>query len=498
MTDRVGAQRVRIVLARAVAIPLDGTITTGNLEGDADARDNVRIVAVGLAGNLEVDAATRKHGIDELDAHAERADGRSDTLAHGNDDRIAVLLPRNLAGGRLHYIDEVILPQGVVLLSVVIDERMPKTNLGTRGHDVTAGCLPLAHGAVYLAEGQLAVEGVNANLLLGLLDRKLRTSWGGDGRRRMVCDGKLACTQLEHRLAPDVSGHGVGAHGQQGLAYRGLANHQRKLDGLAGGNRTGHERLAADHVAVHQGLRRQANILEGGKPALVGDSQLARLGVISHANRADDLAVLGKARARLLPGEHHAIDAEVAVVGVIAVVAAIHIVGNAVLGHSSQTVVAPFPDKLALDAIPAIEDLLILGQASGAVAHGVTVLAVDARLGEWMLTKVVHLRHAGVHGGDNVDGIGVAILLVMDRTTIELVSLGVHRADVAAIAALVAHRPHNDAGVIALLHHQALNAVDVGRLPGRVVGDQGDIADILEAVALHIGLGDQHDAVLVA
>ena len=295
-----------------------------------------------------------------------------------------------------------------------------------------------------------------------------------------------------------MSGHGVGAHSQQGLAYRGLVNHQRKLDGLTGGNRTGHERLAADHVAVHQGLRRQANILEGGKPTLVGDSQLARLGVISHANRADDLAVLSEARARLLPREHHAIDAEVAVVGVIAVVATIHIVGNAVLGHSSQTVVAPFPDKLALDAIPAIEDLLVLGQASGAIAHGVTVLAVDARLGERMLAKVVHLRHTGVHGGNDVDGIGVAVLLVMDRATIELVSLGVHRADVAAIAALVAHRPHNDAGVVALLHHQALDAVDVGRLPCRVVGDQGDIADILEAVALHIGLGDQHDAILVA
>ena len=380
---------------------------------------------------------------------------------------------------------------------MVVDERMPKTNLGTRGHDVTAGCLPLAHGAVYLAEGQLAVEGVNANLLLGLLDRKLRTSWGGDGRRRMVCDGKLACTQLEHRLAPDVSGHGVGAHGQQGLAYRGLANRQRKLDGLAGGNRTGHERLAANHVAVHQGLRRQANILEGGKPTLVGDGQLARLGIVGHANRADDLTILSEARARLLPREHHAVDAEVAVIGVIAVVATIHIVGNAVLGHSSQTVVAPFPDKLALDAIPAIEDLLVLGQTSGAITHGVAILAVDARLGERMLTKVVHLRHTGVHRGNDVDGIGVAVLLVVDRTTIELVSLGVHRADVAAIAALVAQRPHDDARVVALLHHQALNTVDVGRLPCRVVGNQGDVADILEAVALHIGLGDQHDAILI-
>ena len=111
MTDRVGAQRVRIVLARAVAIPLDGTIATGDLEGDADARDDIRVIAVGLAGNLEVDATARKHGVDELDAHAERTDGRSDTLAHGNDHRIAVLLPRNLASRRLHHIDEVVLPQ---------------------------------------------------------------------------------------------------------------------------------------------------------------------------------------------------------------------------------------------------------------------------------------------------------------------------------------------------------------------------------------------------
>ena len=160
--------------------------------------------------------------------------------------------------------------------------------------------------------------------------------------------------------------------------------------------------------------------------------------------------------------------------------------------------VAPFPNKLALDAIPAIEDLLVLGQAPGTVAHGVTVLAVDARLGERMLAKVVHLRNTGVHRGNDINGIGVAVLLVMDRTTIELVSLGIHCTDVAAIAALVARRPHNDAGVVALLHHQALNTVDVGRLPCRVVGDQGDIADILKAVALHIGLGDQHDAILIA
>ena len=381
---------------------------------------------------------------------------------------------------------------------MVVDERVPKTNLGTGGHNVATGCLPLAHGAVDLAEGQLAVEGVNADLLLGLLDRELGAGGSHDGRCRMIGDGELARAQLEHRLAPGVGSHGVGAHGEQGLACGSLANSQGQLDGLAGSDRSGHERLTTHHVAVHQSLRHQADILEGGKPTLVGDGQLASLGVIGHANRADDLAVLGQTRARLLPREHHAVDAEVAIVGIVAVVAAVHVVGNAVLGHSSQTVVAPLPDKLALDAIPAIEDLLVLGQASRAIAHGVAVLAVDARLGERVLAKVVHLRHARVHGGDDVDGIGVAVLLVVDRAAVELVGLGVHRADVAAVAALVTHRPHNDARVVALLHHQTLDAVDISRLPRRIVGDQGDVTDILEAVALHIGLGHQHDAVLVA
>ena len=497
MADRVGTKRVRIVLARAVAVPLNGAIATGNLEGNADTRDDVRVIAVGLTGNLEIDTTARKHGVDKLDAHAKRTDGRSDALAHGNDDRVAVLLPRDTAGGRLHHIDEVVLPQGVILLGVVVDERMPETNLGTGGHDVATGCLPLAHGTVDLAEGQLAVEGVNADLLLGLLDRKLGTDGSHDSRCRVIGDGELAHAQLEHRLAPGVGSHGVGAHGEQSLACGSLANGQGQLDGLAGSDRSGHERLAAHHVAVHQGLRHQADILEGGKPTLVGDGQLARLRVIGHANRADDLAVLGQARARLLPGEHHAVDAEVAVVGIVAVVATIHVVGHAVLGHSSQTVIAPLPDKLALDAIPTIEDLLVLGQASRAVAHGVAVLAVDARLGERMLAKVVHLRHAGIHGGDDVDGIGVAVLLVVDRAAVELVGLGIHRADIAAITALVAHRPHDDARMVALLHHQALDTVDISRLPRRIVGNQGNVADVLETVALHIGLGHQHDAVLV-
>ena len=52
--------------------------------------------------------------------------------------------------------------------------------------------------------------------------------------------------------------------------------------------------------------------------------------------------------------------------------------------------------------------------------------------------------------------------------------------------------------MVVLLHDQALDAVHIGRLPRRVVGDRSDIADVLKTVALHIGLGEHHEAVFVA
>ena len=94
----------------------------------------------------------------------------------------------------------------------------PTADLGFAQLDLSRGVRPVSYTHLDVYKRQV-------DLLLGLLDRKLRTSGGSDGRRQMVGDGKLASTQLEHRLAPDVSGHGVGAHGQQGLAYRGLVNH---------------------------------------------------------------------------------------------------------------------------------------------------------------------------------------------------------------------------------------------------------------------------------
>ncbi|MNZ67986.1 hypothetical protein D3C78_862460 [compost metagenome] len=74
----------------------------------------------------------------------------------------------------------------------------------------------------------------------------------------------------------------------------------------------------------------------------------------------------------------------------------------------------------------------------------------------------------------------------------------VHGSDVAAVAGLVAQGPDDDGGVVLLGVDVALDPVHEHRLPGRVVGDAAQIADVGEAVGLHVGLRHHEQAVLVA
>jgi len=75
-----------------------------------------------------------------------------------------------------------------------------------------------------------------------------------------------------------------------------------------------------------------------------------------------------------------------------------------------------------------------------------------------VLAEVVHLGHARVHRRDHVHALGVTILLVVHGPRVELLAACVHGPDVAAESRFVAQRPQDDAGVVALLGDQALDA----------------------------------------
>jgi hypothetical protein len=139
----------------------------------------------------------------------------------------------------------------------------------------------------------------------------------------------------------------------------------------------------------------------------VGDPDAAgRVG--GDADGLDHLLELGQAGRGRPVGEQQPVGHEVAVVEGLAEVATVGEELPAVLGVGAQAVVDPLPDEAALAAGVALEQLLVLPQAAGAVAHGVAVLAEDER----------HGPPAGVE-----DGVGQRLLLA----AADAVDLGVGR-----------------------------------------------------------------------
>ena len=116
-----------------------------------------------------------------------------------------------------------------------------------------------------------------------------------------------------------------------------------------------------------------------------------------------------------------------------------------------------------------------------------------------MLAKFVHQRHAGVHGGDDIHHLGVAILFVVHQPgIIQRFGGVVHGADVAAIAGFVTQRPDDDRRMVFLRVHVAHDALNVDVFPGRVVGDGAEVADVGETVGLHVGFRHHEQSVDVA
>src|SRR4029453_5716866 len=165
----------------------------------------------------------------------------------------------------------------------------------------------------------------------------------------------------------------------------------------------------------------------------VGDPDAAgRVG--GDADRFDHLLQLVQAGRGGPVGEQEPVGDEGAVVGGCAKVAARGEELGAVPGVGAQAVVDPLPDEAALAAGVALEQVLVLPQAAGAVAHGVGVLAQD--------------QGHGPAGGGQRGGVQRVLLAAADP--VDLGVGGVHAAvDVhvrAGPVVLVVQRPRRVAG----------------------------------------------------
>ena len=106
----------------------------------------------------------------------------------------------------------------------------------------------------------------------------------------------------------------------------------------------------------------------------------------------------------------------------------------------------------------------------------------------------MNLRHAGIHGAEDVDHRRVLGGMVVEGPRrVVGADPGRHGVVVRAVARLVAERPVDDAGVVAVARHQATTAIHE-RVPPE--GIRGQPAP--HAVSLDVGLVAQQDAVFVA
>ena len=153
-------------------------------------------------------------------------------------------------------------------------------------------------------------------------------------------------------------------------------------------------------------------------------------------------------------------------------------------------------------------------QIPGTIAHGMGVLAEDIGLPHLVLFKVgIDFLDGRVHAAVEIQVILVDVLplrregcplIVGEPGGIVLSGPAQRLVEIPAHARFVAHGPDHDAGTVLVPHHAALNAIQYGFAIFRILRQDvvvlfGVIA-LLEqhAVALHIGLRHQIEAILVA
>ncbi len=228
-----------------------------------------------------------------------------------------------------------------------------------------------------------------------------------------------------------------------------------------------------------------------------------------------------------------AVHAEVAVVGELLVVAAVAVDGPVVRGLAAiDRVVAPLPHKAARKAIVPHNQLLVVLRISGAVAHGVDVLAQHKgrpaafpgliQLRALKVAGYVHLFArpgqlglfgGGVHAAVQVQHrevrlvarvVDVAVFIVQQAAGVVVLGPAAGRLGVGAPAALVAQRPADHGSAVFVPHHVALGPVHNGL---HKLGVRRRVGVVLHAVsaqlvgvavAFQVRLGDDIEAVLAA
>ena len=164
-----------------------------------------------------------------------------------------------------------------------------------------------------------------------------------------------------------------------------------------------------------------------------------------------------------------------------------------------QPLVDEVPDEPALEDVVLAEEVPVFLETAEAVAHGVSVFAEDERPHLRVVQCVPFERVVmRVHVPDDV-GVPLVHGPFVGHKPRAVLGLGpqVELVKVVPVARFIAHRPNDDARVVAVAFDHALHAAHVGVEPSRIVA-QRPVQIVPHAVRFDVGLVVHVQAVFVA
>ncbi|GKT58040.1 hypothetical protein ColTof3_05379 [Colletotrichum tofieldiae] len=284
----------------------------------------------------------------------------------------------------------------------------------------------------------------------------------------------------------DVAAGSVECDGEVGAGNNGLGaglfDLQLGREGAGGqlGSRSHAGELVLDPGDLVSGLSPVGGVLEaeGGskmvdtdKVVLVLNHQL--VAVDGQLERLIGLLELNQARCRVMGAVKKTVHDERAIMRTLAKVSSVGVVALTISILFPDTVVCPLPDVTTLEAGVLLKDLNVIVKTTGAVAHGVAVLAKNnglvkaaVLLNTLCLDQLAQTVNRRVHVRVHVRSLSLYITLIVDwAARVELPGVLIHGLVVLTVEGLIAERPHNDTRVVLVTLNQLDHTVEVGLTP---------------------------------
>jgi len=162
-------------------------------------------------------------------------------------------------------------------------------------------------------------------------------------------------------------------------------DHRRAIGGRqrldrARSQRQGRQRARLEHLPVLNERPFPAQVREIGKVVAIGHGEAASQRVhYGDAHGFHELLVLVERGVHRAVRVYQAVDAEAAVVGLLAEIPAVGVPDLALRGLLAQPLVDPVPHETAAQPPVALDGLPVLLQVAAAVPHGMRILAHDHR-----------------------------------------------------------------------------------------------------------------------